>query len=296
MTPIRRQSTLNGPAITAGVELHGGEHTRLVLKPAPIDSGIVFVRSDVSDRDNRVVADPDNVSSTRNCTTLRNAAGVEVATVEHLLAAVASVGIDNLVIELSGREIPALDGSSSPFLDLIERVGITPQPAARRYVKVLKSYRVEQGDAWAEITPSSRLELDVSIDFDDAAIGESRLRFVPDERCFREDISRARTFARKSDIEPLKRAGLGKGASLDNAVLVDGSAVVNPEGLRYADEFVRHKVLDLMGDLYLGGPVIGHVRTHKGGHALNHALMTEVYADPQGWRFEGLPIPDMATA
>lgn len=296
MTRIRRQSTIQGPAVTAGVELHGGEHTRLVLRPAPVDSGIVFVRTDIVDRDNRIKADPANVSSTRNCTTLRNAAGVEVATVEHLLAAVASVGIDNLFIDLTGQEIPAKDGSSAPFLDLIEQVGIVPQPAARRYVRVLKTYRVQHGDAFAEITPSDRLELDVSIDFDDSAIGESRLQFVPDERSFRDDISRARTFARMTDVQALRRAGLSKGGSLENAVVVDNGEILNPEGLRYSDEFVRHKVLDLMGDLYLGGPVIARVRTHCGGHALNHALMTQLYSDPEGWRFEGQPIPEMATA
>ena len=291
MKPIRRQSTLLGPAMTAGVELHGGAHTRLMLRPAPIDTGIVFVRTDITDRDNRVQARPENVSSTRNCTTLRNAAGVEVATVEHLLAALASVGLDNLFIDLTGKEIPAKDGSSAPFLDLVEQVGITPQPAPRRYVKVLKSFRVQHGDAFAEISPSERLELDVSIDFDDAAIGESRLHFVPNERSFREDISRARTFARMTDVQALRRAGLSKGGALDNAVVVDNGEVLNPEGLRYSDEFVRHKVLDLMGDLYLGGPVLAKVRTHCGGHALNHALMTQLYADPAGWIFEGLPMP-----
>lgn len=288
MTRIRRQSTILGPAMTAGVELHGGAHTRIVIRPAPIDTGIVFVRTDISDRDNRIVADPANVSSTRNCTTLRNAAGVEVATVEHLLAAIASLGLDNLYIDLTGREIPAKDGSSAPFIDLIDQVGITPQPAPRRYVRVLKPLRVEQGDAFAEITPADRLELDVSIDFDDAAIGESRLQFTPDERSFREDISRARTFARMADVAALRRAGLSKGGSLDNAVVVENGKVLNPEGLRYADEFVRHKVLDLMGDLYLGGPVLARVRTHCGGHALNHALLTQLYSDPAGWRFEGL--------
>ena len=296
MHPIRRQSTIKSPAMTAGVELHGGKHTRIVIRPAPVDTGVVFVRTDISDRDNHVVAQPHNVSNTRNCTTLRNAAGVEVATVEHLLAALASLGLDNLYIDLTGNEIPAVDGSSEPFIDLIEQVGIVSQPKARRYVRVLRSYRVEHGDAFAEISPSDRLELDVSIDFDDAAIGESRLQFVPDERSFRDDISRARTFARMSDVKALRRAGLSKGGSLDNAVVVENGEVLNPEGLRYNDEFVRHKVLDLMGDLYLGGPVLAKVRTHAGGHALNHALMTQVYADAEGWRYEGLPVPQLATA
>jgi len=300
MTRIRRQSTIKGPAITAGVELHGGAHTRLVIRPAPTDTGIVFIRTDITDRDNRVTSDPSNVSSTRNCTTLRNGAGVEVATVEHLLAAIASLGLDNLYVDLTGKEIPAVDGSSAPFIDLIEQVGITPQPAPRRYVRVLKEYRVEQGDAWAVIRPAERLELDVSISFDDPAIGDSSLQFTPDERSFREDISRARTFARMADVAALRRAGLSKGGSLDNAVVVEDGKVLNPEGLRYADEFVRHKVLDLMGDLYLGGPVLAHVRTHCGGHALNHAILTQMYADPDGWRFEDYSGPasvdELATA
>ena len=274
--------------MTAGVELHGGEHTRLVLRPAPVDTGIVFLRLDVSERDNRIPAHPANVSNTRNCTTLRNAAGVEVATVEHLLAAVASLGVDNLVVALTGREIPAKDGSSLPFLDLLEQVGLQSQPAPRRYVRVLKTIRVEQGDAFAEVTPADGLELDVSIAFDDSAIGASRLRFCPDIRSFREDIARARTFARMADVAALRRAGLSKGGSLSNAVVVERGRVLNPEGLRYADEFVRHKILDLMGDLYLGGPMLARVRTHCGGHALNHALLSALYADADAWRYENV--------
>ena len=289
MTAIRRQSTLATSVGTAGVELHGGAHTRLVLRPAPANTGIVFVRSDVTDRDNRVHADPASVVSTRNSTTLGNAAGVEVATVEHLMAALASVGLDNLEVELSGREIPALDGSAEPFLDMIDRAGIVPQSAPRRYVRVLRRVRVEDGHCYAEVSPSHRFELDVSIDFDDRAIGESRLEIAPDARSFRDDIGRARTFARMSDVRALKAAGLSKGGSLDNAVVVEDGRVLNPEGLRYSDEFVRHKVLDLMGDLYLGGPMVARVRTHCGGHALNHALMTALYADPDAWVFEGGP-------
>ena len=300
MTPIRRQSTLCGPAVTAGVELHGGEHVRIALNPAPIGSGIVFVRTDVTDRDNRVVASPGNVTSTRNATTLGNAAGVEVCTVEHLMAALASIGLDNVEIHLSGREVPALDGSAEPFLKLIEQVGVCPQEAQRRYVRVLRAVRVQDGPCFAEIAPAERLELDVSIDFDDAAIGRSRLAIAPDSRSFREDIGSARTFARMSDVRALREAGLSLGGSMRNAVVVDDGEVLNPEGLRYSDEFVRHKVLDLMGDLYLGGPVIGRVRTHCGGHALNHALMTALYADPGAWVFEGgqrvADTPQLATA
>ena len=288
---IRRQSTLASPAILAGTALHDGTHARLALRPAPPDTGLVFVRTDVSDRDNAVLADPSNVSNTRNCTVLRNGAGVEVSTVEHLLAALACAGVDNLFIDISARELPALDGSSAPFSDMVERVGVQPQAAPRRYVRVLKTFRVQHGDAFAEIAPAERLELDVSIDFDDPAIGQSRMQYAPDERSFRDHIASARTFARQSDVAALHRAGLAKGGSLRNAVVVDAGRVLNPEGLRFPDEFVRHKVLDLLGDLYLGGPLLARVRTHAGGHALNHALMGEVYRDPQGWRFEGVDAP-----
>ena len=294
MSNVRRQSTINVPVVTAGIELHGGEHTRIVIKPAPMGTGIIFIRTDIFDRDNCIPVKPDAVSGVKNCTTLSNAAGVKVATIEHLLAALAASGIDNLYIEIDGEELPALDGSAEPFLKLIEQVGIEHQTAPRRYVKVLETVEVTIGDSYAKIDPCERLELDVTIDFVDSAIGKQRVEIVPNVRDFRERLASARTFARLHEVAALQAAGLSKGGSLDNAVIVDGDNILNPEGLRFADEFARHKALDLLGDLYLGGPILGRVTTVKGGHAINHALLMKLYATPSAWTFVSLSEPQRA--
>lgn len=291
-TQVRRQSTLKSPALTASVALHSGEHTRLALRPAPIGSGLNFIRTDVTDRDNIVPVRPDLVTGVRNCTTLSNAAGVGVSTIEHLLAALSAAGIDNLDIELDGSELPALDGSAEPFLQLIEQVGVYRQPAPRRYVKVLKTVEVKAGDTYARIEPSEQLELDVTIDFEEAAIGRQRLEIVPNVRSFRERIAGARTFARLHEVAALQAAGLSKGGSYENAIVVDEDKVLNPSGLRYADEFVRHKALDLLGDLYLGGPILGRVTTIKSGHSLNHALLMKLFGTEDAWCFTSMPLID----
>ena len=288
MTNVRRQSTINAPAFTAGIELHGGQHTRIVLRPAPTGTGLVFIRSDITDRDNLIDVKPEAVTGVKNCTTLSNAAGVKVATIEHLLAALAASGIDNLYIDIDGEELPALDGSAEPFLELIEQVGIEHQAAPRRYVKVLETIEIRIGDSFAKIEPCDNLELDVTIEFDDDAIGKQRVEIVPNVRDFRERLASARTFARLHEVAALKEAGLSKGGSLDNAVIVDGDKILNPEGLRFSDEFVRHKALDLLGDLYLGGPILGRVTTVKGGHAINHQLLMKLYAHPNSWKFINL--------
>lgn len=291
MTPVRRQSTLASPAMCAGIELHGGNHTRMAMRPAPIGTGIVFVRIDVSDRDNHIHVKPESVTGVKNCTTLSNAAGVKVATIEHLMAALSASGIDNLYIDIDGEELPALDGSSEPFFKLIEQVGILKQPAPRRYVKVLKTVEIMRGDATAKIEPDDTLKLDVTIDFDDAAIGRQNVEITPDVRTFRDRLASARTFARSHEVAALLAAGLSKGGSLDNAVVVDGDTVLNPDGLRFEDEFVRHKALDLLGDLYLAGPIIGKVTTVCGGHAINHDLLTALFSDPEAWSFVSIQMP-----
>lgn len=289
MTPVRRQSTIQSPAVCAGIELHGGGHTRLVLKPAPVGQGIVFVRTDIVDRDNRIRVKPEAVAGVKNCTTLENEAGVKVSTIEHFMAALASVGIDNLTIDIDGQELPALDGSSEPFLKLIEQVGLTKQPAPRRYVKILKTIETEIGQSFGRIEPFEHLYLDVTIDFEEGAIGRQRMEIEPDTRSFRERLASARTFARAHEVAALREAGLSKGGSYENAVVVDGDKVLNPGGLRYNDEFVRHKALDLMGDLYMAGPILGKVTTVRGGHGLNHALMTKLFADANAWKFVSMP-------
>ena len=285
MSNVRRQSTLNSATVCAGIELHGGNHTRLAMRPAPVNTGLVFVRTDVTDRDNRIHVEPEAVSDVKNCTTLENAAGTKVSTIEHLLAALAASGIDNLIMELDGKELPALDGSAEPFLRLIERVGVKRQEAPRRYVEVLRPVEVRKGKAFARVLPCAQLELSVSIDFKDKAIGQQKVEIVPNVRAFRDRLASARTFARLHEVAALQAAGLSKGGSLENAIIVDGDKVLNPEGLRFADEFVRHKALDLLGDLYLGGPILGRVETHASGHGLNHDLLMALYGTPDAWRF-----------
>lgn len=288
MTPIKRQSTLAGPAVCAGIEIHGGEHTRIAMRPAPVGTGIVFIRTDIEDRDNHIFVTPEAVSEVKNGTTLQNAAGVTVATIEHLMAALAAVGVDNVFIDIDGNELPALDGSSEPFLRLIEQVGIVSQPAPRRYVKILKPIEVEIGQSTAKIEPADQLELDVSIEFDNAVIGSQRIEIQPNERSFREKLASARTFAENREFKALLAAGLSKGGSLENAILVEGDKVLNPEGLRFDDEFVRHKALDLLGDLYMSGPILGRVTTVRGGHRINHKMLTALFADPEAWKFVSL--------
>jgi UDP-3-O-[3-hydroxymyristoyl] N-acetylglucosamine deacetylase len=287
---IRSQSTLRAPAVTASVALHTGEHTRLAMRPAPVGNGLRFIRTDITDRDNIVPVRPDLVTGVRNCTTLSNAAGVNVSTIEHLLAAVSAAGIDNLDIEVDGAELPALDGSSEPFLQLIEQVGVYRQSAPRRYTKVIETIEVRSGDAWARIEPCDRLELDVTIDFAEEAIGHQRLEIVPDVRSFRDRMASARTFARLHEVAALQAAGLSKGGSYDNAIVVDDDKVLNPTGLRFDDEFVRHKALDLLGDLYLGGPILGRVTTFKPGHGLNHDLLMKLYGTESAWTFTTMPM------
>ncbi len=288
MPNVRRQSTLKAPAVCAGIALHGGNHTRLVMRPAPINTGLVFIRTDIKDRDNRISVSPEAVCNVRNCTTISNAAHAKVSTIEHLMAALAAVGIDNLYLELDGQELPALDGSAEPFLKLIEQVGFVRQESPRRYIEVLKPVEVRRGEAFARLLPAKKMSLSVSIDFEDKAIGQQKVEIVPNVRAFRERMASARTFARLHEVAALQAAGLSKGGSMDNAIIVDGDKVLNPDGLRFADEFVRHKALDLLGDLYLGGPILGRVETHASGHGLNHDLLTALFAQADAWRFVSL--------
>lgn len=279
---------MKAPALTAGIALHGGNQVRLVMKPAPINTGIVFIRTDITDRDNRIEVRPDTVTKVRQCTTIGNAAGVQVATIEHLMAALSAVGVDNLFIEIDGAELPALDGSSEPFLKLIEQVGILSQASPRRYIKVLKSIEVNLGEAYARIDPAPRLHLDVTIDFAEQVIGRQRIEIEPDVKSFRQRLASARTFARAHEVVALREAGFSKGGSYDNAIVVDGDKVLNPGGLRYSDEFVRHKALDLLGDMYVAGPLLGRVTSVRAGHALNHQLLLALFADKDAWCFVNL--------
>lgn len=288
LNPVQRQATLKSVVSCAGIELHRGKDVNLSLRPAPVGTGLVFVRMDISDRDNRVAVHPDAVIGVRQCTRIANAAGVEIATIEHLMAALAASGVDNLVIELDSGEVPALDGSSEPFLKMIEKAGIHSQPAPRRYIRVLKPVTVKNGQACARIEPAESLQLDVTIDFEDEAIGRQRIKIEPNVNSFRQRLASARTFARAHEVAVLQEAGFSLGGSYENAVVVDGDKILNPEGLRYQDEFVRHKALDLLGDLYVGGPILGRVTAVCVGHGLNHQLLLALFSDPEAWKFTHL--------
>ena len=289
-----RQRTLAGPTVFAGVGVHSGLRTRAAIRPAPIGHGIVFVRSDLADRDNRIAALAENVASTQLNTEIRNAAGVTVSTIEHLMAAFAALGVDNAVVELDGAEVPIMDGSAQPFLDIIDRVGVREQDAPRRAIEIVERVEVSHGDKWAALSPSDGFEVAFELRYGSKAIGAQRIDLCVDEHGFRTELAAARTFGFVHEIEALKALGLAKGASLDNAVGLDGDRVLNPEGLRMEREFVRHKALDAVGDLYtLGAPLIGRFESLKGGHALNNALCRALLAQPSAWRWRP-PMLDMA--
>ena len=275
----------------AGIGVHSGAHVRLALRPAPVNSGVVFVRTDVKDRENAILAHADNVGATRNATTLGNADGVEIATVEHLMSACAGLGVDNLVVEVDGPEVPILDGSSAPFVQVLLNAGLKAQSSSQRVIRIVEPIEVRMGAKSAALLPAvdfHGLDLDVTIRFADPAIGIQRRRVALTPDAFLSEIADARTFGFLSDVERMRAAGLGRGASMDNAVVVDGGRVVNPEGLRFDDEFVRHKLLDAVGDLSLAGaPICGRFVADQPGHALNARLVRALLDTPEGWCWEG---------
>jgi UDP-3-O-[3-hydroxymyristoyl] N-acetylglucosamine deacetylase len=291
-----QQRTLKTAIGCAGVGLHSGQSVNVRLVPAAPGTGIAFYRVDLGVT---IPALYSSVVDTRLCTMIGLVADgreteARVGTIEHLMAALSASGIDNLVIELDGAEVPVLDGSAEPWLFLIDCAGIAAQDAPRRAIEVLRTVRVEEGDAFAEVRPGNDgLELAMSIEFDARAIGRQALSLPLETECFRRDLSRARTFAMKHEIEGLQRMGLARGGSLDNAVVVDGACVLNPTGLRMQDEFVRHKMLDAVGDLALaGGPLQARFIGHKSGHALNNQVLRALFADSANWRLAGGVLTD----
>ena len=279
------QHTVAGPVIFAGIGLHTGEHVRVAVRPAQIDAGIVFLRTDVHDRDNRVPVKPEAVCQTQLGTVINNADDVRVSTIEHLMAALAALSIDNCIIELDGPEVPIMDGSSEPFGQILDRAGRRRQEAARKYIEILEPITVTEGDKFACLTPSDRFEVAFEIAFGSKAIGRQRVDLTVDEESFRAELSDCRTFGFVRDVEALRAIGLARGGSMENAVVIDGDRVLNPEGLRRPDEFVRHKALDAVGDLYvLGAPIIGRFEGVLAGHGLNNAVVRALLAQPRAWR------------
>ena len=281
-----RQRTIASPAMFAGIGVHSGDRVRVVLKPAPTGHGVVFVRTDVVGCDNRIPARAELVGRTQLNTEITNAQGVSVSTIEHLMAAFAALGIDNVLVEIDGAETPIMDGSALPFIQILDRAGVKVQDAPRRMIEIVEPIEVRVGDKVARLTPAAGFQVAFELQYDSKAIGRQRIDLEVTETSFREELAPCRTFGFIKDIERLQAMGLGKGASLENAVGVDGDEIVNPEGLRMEREFVRHKALDAVGDLYtLGAQIIGRFESIKGGHALNNLLCRELLARPEAWRW-----------
>lgn len=278
------QHTLKNTIHCTGIGLHSGKDIHLCLHPAEAGAGIRFKRTDPVDGNPVIPALYDRVSDTRLCSTISNEDGVSVATVEHLMSALAGCGVDNALIEVSGPEVPVMDGSAEPFVFLIECAGLEQQLTPRQYIKILRRVDVEDNGNRASIEPSDRLSIELTIDFAHAVIGRQSLRFDVSEALFKSDISRARTFGLLEEVETMQKMGLARGGSLDNAVVVGDDSIMNAEGLRYDDEFVRHKILDCVGDLALAGmPLLGAVTAYRTGHALNNKLLRAVFSDNDNW-------------
>ena len=279
-----RQRTLKNVVRATGVGLHTGQKVYLTLRPAAPDSGIVFRRVDLPEPVD-IKAEALQVGDTRLSSCLEGG-GVRVATVEHLMSAFAGLGLDNAYVDLTAGEVPIMDGSAGPFIFLIQSAGIEEQNAPKRFIRVLRSVGVKDGDKWAKLEPFNGFKIDFSINFRHPVFQQSTQRIELDfaSTSYVKEIARARTFGFMQDVETMRAQGLGLGGSLDNAVVMDEYRVLNNDGLRYEDEFVKHKVLDAIGDLYLlGHPLIGAFNAHKSGHALNNKLARALLADRGAW-------------
>ncbi len=283
---ITRQRTLRKQIACRGIALHSGQDVSLTLKPAPANTGVTLYRTDV---EANVPARWDLVVDTRMCTVLSNNEGVTVSTVEHLMAALAGCGIDNAKVELNASEVPIMDGSSEPFVRMIEKAGVVEQSVPRRVIRVHKAIKVKVGGAEVSIEPGDSIKLSLEIEFQSKVISHQALSLGLFNGSFRKELSSARTFGFLDEVKQLRAAGLAKGGSLENAVVVSGDKVLNEGGLRFDDEFVRHKMLDALGDLYLAGaPIIGCFKGAKSGHAANNALLRALFADENAWSYDVL--------
>jgi UDP-3-O-[3-hydroxymyristoyl] N-acetylglucosamine deacetylase len=279
-----RQTTLASEIAITGTGVHSGAPVSIILYPADGDTGIRFLLSNGENEGIEIAADRRWVTGVTLCTVIGDGNGASVATVEHLLAALRGLGVDNALIEIDSPEVPIMDGSSARFVEAIDEVGLVELEAPRRFLKVLKSIVVEENGALAELTPYNGFHLDVEIEFDTPLIGKQRIEIDLNPGSFRRELSRARTFGFMKDVERLWAAGLALGASLENTVAIGDDRVINREGLRYSDEFVRHKALDAVGDLALAGaPILGSYRSHRGGHRLNALVLKALFADAEAW-------------
>jgi UDP-3-O-[3-hydroxymyristoyl] N-acetylglucosamine deacetylase len=279
-----KQRTLKNVIRATGVGLHTGDKVYLTLRPAAADTGIVFRRIDLPEPV-EIKACPENVTDTRLSTTIESN-GVRVSTIEHLMSAFAGLGIDNAYVDLSAAEVPIMDGSAGPFVFLVQSAGISEQSAPKRFIRIKRKVEVREGEKWARFEPFEGFKVSFQIDFNHPTFRNTRQQAIVDfsTTSFVKEISRARTFGFMAEVEALRAAGLARGGGLDNAVVLDDYRILNDDGLRYEDEFVRHKVLDAIGDLYLlGRPLIGAFSAHKSGHSLNNRLLQKLVAEQQAW-------------
>lgn len=292
------EKTILKPVGCSGVALHSGVDVVLKLLPAEIGAGIVLRRTDIANGGSLIPVSWENVVSAQLATMIGNDHGVTVSTVEHLMSALAGCEIDNVVIEVDGPELPIMDGSAAPFVKLIEKAGVVEQDAPRRAIQILSPITVDDGKKSISLTPADEFSISFEIDFGASRIARQELSVVPLNGTFKSDIALARTFGFAEDVDRMRSAGLALGGSLDNAVVISGDQVLNQEGLRYEDEFVRHKILDCVGDLYLAGaPIIGRVHGVRSGHAMNHQLLQALFDQDDSWCFTSLTkrgeVPEM---
>ncbi len=286
------QHTLKSDAVFVGTGLHSGKPVRMVVKPASADYGIWFRRTDLDDNDTMIAARWDTVVPSRLCTLVENDSGISVSTIEHIMAALSGCGINNALIEIDGPEVPILDGSARPFVAGLLAKGIRMQAVPVRAIRILKTIEVVDGDAVARLEPSDMLEIDFCIDFDDAAIGRQEKSLNMSNGAFVRELCDSRTFCRQADVDMMRANGLALGGNLENAVVFEGDQVLSPGGLRYADEPVRHKMLDALGDLALaGGPILGRYVGQRAGHALTNRLLRALFAQHDAWEVVDCGIP-----
>lgn len=301
-----KQRTLSNVIRATGVGLHTGEKVFLTLKPAPVDTGIVFYRVDL-DVPVEIKATTESVTETVMSTTIESN-GTKISTVEHLMSAFAGMGVDNAYVELSTHEVPIMDGSAAPFVFLLQSAGIAEQNKAKKFIRIKKPLEVRDGDKWVRFEPFDGFKVTFTIDFDHPIFKNSIQHATVDfsTTSFIKEVSRARTFGFMDDLETLRKAGLARGGSIDNAIVMDSFNILNDDGLRYKDEFVKHKILDAVGDLYLlGHPLVGAFSAHKSGHALNNQILRQLLAQEDAWELTTLKdepntpisfVPAIATA
>ncbi|MEP1444399.1 MAG: UDP-3-O-acyl-N-acetylglucosamine deacetylase [Hyphomicrobiales bacterium] len=283
------QHTISQSTTFDGKGVHGNQAVSMTLKPAPANTGIVFVRTSGEGRNIEIRARHDFVGATELCTIIGDPSDLFVATIEHLMAALAALSVDNLIIDITGPEVPVMDGSSAVFIEEICDVGLIAQAARRKYIKIENPIRVEMDGSWAEFQPHDGCEFDVEIDFPDPAIGNQRFITELTGDRFNREIARARTFGFMKDVEKLWKAGYALGSSFENSVVIGDDGIMNPEGLRFEDEFVRHKLLDAVGDIALAGaPILGRYRSYRGGHKLNFLMVKALFEHQDCWSYHEL--------